>query len=89
MKVPKTDAETLYITLRDVCIWCTLPLDKAYDGASNMYGHVCRVAAQVKPEQNRDLHIHCLARSLNLCLQDAARLCIPVISMVKQNISKS
>ena len=28
VKVRKTDAETLYITLHDVCIWCILPLDK-------------------------------------------------------------
>ena len=27
VKVPKTDAEILYTTLCDVCMWCILPLD--------------------------------------------------------------
>ena len=79
-RVPKTDAETLYKTLCDVCIRCMLPLDKcrgqAYDGASNMSGHVSGVAAQVKREQKSALYVHCLAHSLNLCLQDATRVCV-------------
>ena len=49
VKVPKTDAQTLFTTLEDVCVRCMLPLDKcrgqAYDGAANMSGHVRGVAA--------------------------------------------
>ena len=76
MKVPKTDGETLYTTLSDVChmIRCMLPLEKcrgqAYDGASNMSGHIRGVAARVKQDQKAALYVHCLAHS-HLCLQRA------------------
>ena len=40
VKAPKTDSETSYSTLRDVCVRCTLSFKKlrgqAYDGASNV-----------------------------------------------------
>ena len=56
VQVPTKDAETLYTTLRDVCIRRMLPLEKcrgqAYDGASNMSGHIRGVAARVKQDQN-------------------------------------
>ena len=82
VKVPKTDSETLYSTLRDILVRCMLPLEKlrgqAYDGASNMSGHIRGVAARVKREQKAALYVHCLAHSLNLCLQDAARVCTPI-----------
>ena len=82
VKVPKTDSETLYSTLRDVCVRCMLPFEKlrgqAYDGASNMSGHIRGVAARVKREQKAALYVHYLAHSLNLCLQDAARVCTPI-----------
>ena len=82
LKVPKTDAETLYTALRDVCIRCMLPLEKcrgqAYDGASNMSGHICGVTARLKQEESAAVHVHCLAHLLNLCLQDAARVCSPI-----------
>ena len=59
-----------------------LPLEKCrgqvYDGASNMFGHIHGVAARVKQEQNAALHVHCLAHLLNLCLQDAVRVCTPI-----------
>ena len=52
VKVPKTDGETLYTTLCDVCIRSMLPLEKcrgqAYDGAANMSGHIRGVAAWIK-----------------------------------------
>lgn len=82
VKVPKTDAETLYSTLRDVCVRCMLPFDElrgqAYDGAACMSGHISGVAAHVKREQKAALFVHCLAHSLNLCLQDTACVCTPI-----------
>lgn len=79
MQVPQTDSSTLFGALRDVCIRCMLPFVKcrgqAYDGAANMSGHLNGVAACVKHEQSAALHVHCLAHSLNLCLQDVARVC--------------
>ena len=32
----------------------------------------------MKQVQSSALHVHCLAHSLNLCLQDAARVCTPI-----------
>ena len=79
MQVPQTDSSTLFGALRDVCIRCMLPFEKcrgqAYDGAANMSGHLNGVAACVKHEQSAALHVYCLAHSLNLCLQDVARVC--------------
>ena len=79
LQVPKTDSNTLTNGLKDVLVCYILPLSQcrgqAYDGASNMSGHPCGVAAQIKSEQPTALHVHCPARCLNLCLQDAARIC--------------
>lgn len=59
-----------------------LPFEKcrgqAYDGAANMSGHISGVAARVKKEEKAALHVHCLAHSLNLCLQDTAHVCMPI-----------
>ena len=79
VQVPKTDSQTLYSALHDVCICCMLPLEKcrgqAYDDAATMSDHLRGVAARVKQEQSAALHVHCLAHSLNLCLQDTSRVC--------------
>ena len=40
-----------------------------------MSDHLRGVTAQIKSEQPAALHIHCLAHCLNLCLQDAGRIC--------------
>lgn len=77
--VDKTDASTLVSVLKDVLIRCNLPLSKCcgqtYDGASNMAGHLNGVAAKISREEPKALFIHCLAHSINLCLQDCAKLC--------------
>ena len=79
VQVPKTDANTLTCALKDVLVRCILPLSQcrgqAYDDASNMSGHLRGVAARIKSKQPAALHVHCLAHCLNLCLQDAARIC--------------
>ena len=76
VQVPKTDANTLTCALKDVLVHCILLRSQcrgqAYDGASNMSGHLRGVPAQIKSEQSAALHVHCLAHCLNLCLQDAA-----------------
>ena len=43
-----------------------------------MSGHLRGVAAQFKAEEPAALHVHCLAHSLNLCLQDASQGCSSV-----------
>ncbi|XP_062511832.1 zinc finger MYM-type protein 1-like [Corticium candelabrum] len=103
MEVPKTDAETLTSSLKDVLIRCVLPLDQcrgqAYDGAANMSGRLRGVAARIRNEQPKALHVHCLAHSLNLCLQDTARICtivhdtlqlvIEVVKIIKYSPKRS
>ena len=74
VQVPSTDAGTLTTVIKDVLIRCMLPLGQcrgqAYDGASNMSGRLNGVAESKQPLA---LYMHCLAHSLNLCLQDATR----------------
>ena len=80
--MPRTTADTLTAAIKDVLICCSLPLaqyrGQGYDGASNMMDHLCGVATQIQAEETTAISIHCLAHSLNLCLQDAAKKCLPV-----------
>ena len=80
--VPRTTADTLTAAIKDVLIRCALPLtqcrSQGYDGASNMIGHLRGVATQIKAEEATAISVHCLAHSLNLCLQDVARKYSPV-----------
>ena len=73
-----------YLTLRihhevnNILVRCTLSITQcrgqAYDGASNMSG--IRNDAQVlfKKDEPRALYVHCLAHSLNLCVQDVSKV---------------
>ena len=82
IQVPKTDAETLSMAIKDVLIRCALPLSQcrgqAYDGASNMSGPHSGVAARITQEEPAALPVHCLAHCINLCLQDISRQSKPV-----------
>ena len=49
-----------------------------YDGCSVMMGHLTGVATQLRQIEPTALQVHCFAHSLNLCLQDAAKLCVIV-----------
>ena len=75
MHVPRTDADTLTALLKDVLIHCNLSITlcrgQSYDGAANMSGWLHGVASQIKSVEPTVLYVHCL----NLCLQDAARIC--------------
>ncbi len=65
--------------LKDVLIRCSLSLGQCrgqvFDGAANMSGVRCGVQALVKKEESRALYVHCLAHSLNLSIQSAAKNC--------------
>ena len=67
----------LYEVIKDVLVRCCLPLSlcrgQAYDGASNMRGIQTGVATRIQTETPAALPVHCLAHSLNLCLQDARK----------------
>ena len=73
------DTDTLVSVVKDTLIRCNLSLSKccgqAYDGASNMSGHISGIAARISMEEPKALYIHCLAHCINLCLQDCAKLC--------------
>ena len=77
--VEQTDAVTLTSTLRDSLIRSNLRLaqcrGQAYDGASNMSGRLNGVASQIQKEQPCAHYAHCVAHSLNLCLQDCGKKC--------------
>ena len=59
------------MVVRDILTRCALPLSlwhgKAYHGAANMQG----LSAIIKNDALATLSVHCVAHSLNLCLQDA------------------
>ena len=86
VKVPKTDSETLYSTLQDILVRCMLPLEKrrgqAYDGASNMSGHIRGVAARVK----REKRLHCTYTPLPIHLTYASKM-LPVCVHLLENAS--
>ena len=82
INVPKTDAKTLTGAIKDCLIRLSLPLaqcrGQAYDGASNMSGHLNGVAAQIQKDVPSALFVHCLAHCINLTLQPIGRQCVPV-----------
>ena len=51
---------------------------QVYDGASNMSGVRNGVQAIFKCEEPQALYVHCLAHSLNLCVQDISKVCTPI-----------
>lgn len=79
VEVEQTDAATLAETIKDTLLRSNIQLiqcrGQAYDGASNMAGHLNGVAVRLQREEPRAHYVHCLAHSLNLCLQDCGRSC--------------
>ena len=77
--VLRTTADSLTAAIKDVLIRCILSLSncrgQAYDGASNMMGHLHGVATQTRNSKSTAIKVHCFAHCLNLCLQDVARKC--------------
>ena len=72
-------AKTLYGVIKDILIRCSLSIaqcrGQAFDGASSMSGIRNGVQALVKEEANQALYVHCLAHSLNLCVQEVSKKC--------------
>ena len=75
--LPKTDAATIASALKDCLIRMCLPLSQcrgqAYDGASNMSGHLTGVAARIEKEFPSAIYVHCFAHCTNLVLQSTSR----------------
>ena len=77
--IPRTDAATLTSTLKDcLCLPISQCHGQAYDGASNMSGHLSGVAAQIEKYVPAALFLHCFAHCTNLCLQAVGRQCVPI-----------
>ncbi len=74
---PNTTSETLFTVVKDVLIHCSLPLSlcrgQAFDWAANMQGKRSGLVTRTRDEIPSALPVHCLAHSLNLCLQAAGR----------------
>ena len=81
-EVEQTDGATLTVTLKNVLICNGLQISKcysqAYDGASNMSGHLNGVAAKIQKEQPKAHYVHCVVHSLNPFLQDCGHNCITI-----------
>ena len=81
-QVQKTDTQAIVNAIKDVLLRCSVPVNQcrgqAYDGASNMAGHLNGVAARLKKEEPKAHYVHCLAHSLNLCLQECGGKCSPI-----------
>ncbi len=77
VQLPDTKSKTLFSVIKDVLIRCSLSISmcrgQGYDGASNMSGIRNGVQALVKKECDRALYVHCLAHSLNLCVQQVSK----------------
>ena len=82
IEVERTDAKYLVHATKTALLSCGIPLEncrgQAYDGAANMAGHLNGVAVQIKRDDPRALYVHCLAHSVNLCLQECAGQSKPV-----------
>ena len=82
LQLPNITAEVITAGTKDVLLRCNLPLaqcpGRAYGGASNMSRHRSGVATRLLQEELAAIHVHCLARCLNLCLQGAAHVFQPV-----------
>jgi len=75
--MPATDALTIATVIKDILICTSLLLSlchgQAYDGAAVMQGKRTCVATRLKEEEEAALPVHCLACSLNRCLQNSGR----------------
>lgn len=82
INVPRTDSATLTASIKDSLVRFCLPIGQcrgqAYDGASNMLGHINGVAACMQKEEPSAIYVHCLAHCINLCLQVLGRQVAPV-----------
>ncbi|XP_065654472.1 uncharacterized protein LOC136081114 [Hydra vulgaris] len=67
-------AEILFNVIIDVFTRCTIPMNKlvgyAFDGASNMSGHLSGVRAHLGETYPHAVYVHCANHSLDLVLQE-------------------
>ena len=77
LQISSCTADSIVSHLKDVLVRCILPLNQCrgqgYDGAAAMSGRFNGVSTQIQQEEPRAIPVHCLAHSLNLCLQDVCK----------------
>jgi hypothetical protein len=77
-RLENTTSETLFNTIRDRTeSWglnLTNAVGQAYDGASNMSGHVSGLQARVREVAKDCLYIHCCNHNLQLSLVEVAKI---------------
>lgn len=77
VQISSCTADSIVAHLKDVLLRCILPLNQCrgqgYDGAAAMSGRFRGVSTQIQQQEPRAIPVHCLAHSLNLCLQDACK----------------
>ena len=87
IQLPNTKAVTIFGVIKDILIRCSLPMSQcrgqAFDGASNMSGIRNGVQALIKQEESKALYVHCLAHSLNLCVQEVTKKCVIVRNVME------
>ena len=76
-QISSCTADSIVSHLKDVLVRCMLTLNQCrgqgYDGAAAMSGRFNGVSTQFQQEEPRAIPVHCLAHSLNLCLQDVCK----------------
>ena len=77
VQISSCTADSIVSHLKDVLVRCILPLNQCrgqgYDRAAAMSGRFNGVSTQIQQEEPRAIPVHCLAHSLNLCLQDVCK----------------
>ena len=83
-------AEKLFNVIIDVVTRCTIPMNKlvsyAFDGASNMSGHLSGVRARLGETYPQAVYVHCANHSLDLVLQEVCfevKMVIDTIQFVR------
>lgn len=79
VQLDTTTADSITKAMKDIFTHCSLPIGQCkgqgYDGASTMMGYLSGVATQLRKEEPTVIPVHCFAHCLNLCLQEAAKVC--------------
>lgn len=81
IQIPRTDSKTLTSAIKDclirLCLLISQCWGQAYDGASNMSGHLNGIATQIQKKFPAAMSVHCCVRSTNLWLQSVGWQCAP------------
>lgn len=93
-KTEKTDAETLFIIVKDMLQRLGLQLNnlrgQCFDGASNVSGIHSGLQAKIREIESRAIFVHCQAHSLNFITQDCMKNVIEardILNLIRELIT--